>query len=310
MAVVKVAGCTISVNTEERPPRQLHILRNKNGLEAKITYYGARLVSLLIPDSHGNQIEVIVGSDKPNALHNGTNSSWSTVWSIEEFEQHTIGLRYFSKNAEVDFPGNLKVKRTYFLNEDNSLKIVYEAITNKTSVINLANNPFFNLNGRSSGNILSHQVLIKADNYMPIDTNMSPTGTVEPVTGTPFDFRNSATISSRINDHHEQLKIGHGYDHQFVLNPHASRTPVAKIRGDKSGIIMEIFTDQPALHFYSGNFMKVKYEKKDEELNHYHSSFAMKIRHSCDLPTSQGFPLTLLRPGQVYRSVSCFQFKN
>lgn len=306
----KVAGSANLVKRNDRHTGQVYTLKNKKGLEAKITYYGARLFSLLIPDSRGNAIDVIGGSDKPNALHDGNNSSWATVWNAEEIEDNGVRLGYFSKNSEGAFPGNLKVKRTYFLNEDNSLKIVYEAVTDKTTVIDLSNNPFFNLNGAACGTILNHQVSIKADNYIPICTNMSPTDGVEPVAGTPFDFRNSATIGSRINDHNEQLKIGHGYDHHFVLNPHASRTPVAKIKGDKSGIIMEIFTDQPRLHFYSGNFIKGKAQKKDGGPDQFHTSFAMKIVHYSDLPASPGFPLTLLRPGEVYRSVSCFQFKN
>jgi len=288
MAAQIAAGSANLVKRNDRPAGQVHTLKNKNGLEAKITYHGARLIGLLIPDRQGNPVEVIVGSDKPNALHDGKNSSWATLWDAEEIEHHALRLMYFSKNAEGDFPGNLKVKRTYFLNDDNSLKIIYEAVTDKTTVINLDNNPFFNLNGAACGNILNHQLSIKADNYIPIDTNMSPTEAVEPVTGTPFDFRNSATIGSRISDHHEQLKIGHGYDHHFVLNPHVSRTPVARVRGDKSGIIMEVFTDQPRLHFYSGNFISGKAQKKDDDTDYYHSSFAMKIMHS----------------------VCCFQFKN
>jgi len=310
MAAEIDAGSASLVKRDDQHAGETHILKNKNGLEAKITHYGARLVGLLIPIRHGNPIDVIAGSDKPNALRDGKNSSWAVAWDAEKIDHHAVRLTYFSKNAEEGFPGNLKVKRTYFLNEDNGLKIVYEAVTDKTAVINLANNPFFNLNGGACGNILNHQVSIKADKYIPIDINMSPTEVEEPVAGTPFDFRNSATIGSRINDHHDQLKIGHGYDHHFVLNPHASRTPVARIRGDKSGITMEVFTDQPGLHFYSGNFIRGKVKRKADEFDYYHSFFAVRIRHYNDLTTQPGFPMTMLRPGQVYRSVCCFQFKN
>ena len=307
------AKVSVSANYENREGGgiiHLHKLKNKNGVEATITNHGVRIVSLLIPDRHGNMIDVIAGHEKPNALHDGKNSSGAAVWDVEQFDHQTVDLRYNSKNMEGNFPGNLKVKRTYVLNDDNVLKIIYEAITDKTIVMNLANNAFFNLNGKNNGNILNHQVWIKADHYMPIDANMSPTGVIESVAGTPFDFRNSATIGSRINDHHVQLTNGNGYDHNFVLNKHSSRTPVARIRGDKSGIIMEIFTDQPGLQFYSGNFMKSKHVKKDGDKDDCYTAFAMKTRHFSDLPTPPVFPLTALRPGQVYRSVYSYQFKN
>src|SRR5580698_3555565 len=138
-AVEKVAGSENRAKRDDRPTGQVHTLKNKNGLEAKITYYGARLFSLLIPDSHDNAIDVIGGSDKPNALHDGNNNSRATVWNVEEIEDNGVRLGYFSKNAEGAFPGNLKVKRTYFLNEGNGLKIVYEAVTDKTTVIDLSN---------------------------------------------------------------------------------------------------------------------------------------------------------------------------
>ncbi len=288
----------------------LHKLKNKNGLEATISNCGARLVSLLIPDRQGNMVEVIGGNDKPNALYDGKNNSHAAVWDVEQYDVHTVGLKYFSRSMEGNFPGNLTVKRNYVLNDDDSLRIVYEATTDKTIVMNLANNSFFNLNGRNSGNILNHQVWIKADRYMPVDANMSPTGEIEFVTGTPFDFRNSATIGSRINDHHVQLANGNGYDHNFVLNKHSSRTPVARIRGDKSGVIMEIFTDQPGLQFYSGNFMKSKPVNKDSDKDDSHTAFAMRIRHFSGLPTPPGCPLSALRPGQVYRTIYSYQFKN
>lgn len=307
-ATEKIAGMANPENARDQRTIQLYRLKNKNGFEARITAFGARLLSLKVP-VEGDAIEVIAGSDKPNALHDDKHNSWAMEWAAGRLNENSVELVYFSKNADDDFPGNLRVKRTYFLNEDNSLKIVYEALTDKATVVNLANNCFFNLNGRDSGNILNHQLWIKADSYMLVDENVWPTGVIEPVAGTPFDFRNSATIGSRINDHHEQLKNGSGYDHNFVLNTHASRTPVARVRGDKSGIIMEIFTDQPGLQFYSGNFIKGKTIKKDGEKEDCHTAFAIKTRHFSDLPTSPGFPLTALKPGKMFRSVCCYQFK-
>jgi aldose 1-epimerase len=137
---------------------------------------------------------------------------------------------------------------------------------------------------------------------------MIPTGEIETVVGTPFDFRNAATLGSRINDHSMQLKNGKGYDHNFVLNKHAARTPVARVKGDISGIVMEVFTDQPGLQLYSGNFMEgkniLKWSAKDE----YRTAFAMETQHFPDSPNKPSFPSTELRPGQSYKSSTCYKF--
>jgi aldose 1-epimerase len=328
----------------------LYILKNKHGMEAAITNYGGRVVSILVPDKAGKLTDVVLGFDSvsgfqksteryygatigrygnriakgkfkidgkeyqstinnaPNMLHGGKNGFQEVVWDAKLVDSSTLELSYLSKDLEEGFPGNLKVKVTYSLTDDNSFKCEYEATTDKTTVVNLTNHAFFNLNGESSGTILDHTLQVDADNYVPVDSTLIPLGKIETVANTPFDFHKPTTIGSRINTDNEQLKNGKGYDHNFVLNKHDIKTPVATIIGDKSGIKMEVFTEEPGLQFYSGNFMKgmnaMKHGKKDE----YRTSFALETQHFPDSPNQPTFPSTLLKPGQTYKTQSIYKF--
>lgn len=274
----------------------LYKLRNRNGLEATITNYDARLTSLLLKNRNGNLIDIIAVPDKTDLPDTCKANTGGVVWDAKQVNDHIVELNYPKRNTM----GNLKAKVTYFLNDFNRLKIVFEINTDKRVVINPADIVSFNLNGRNNGNVLNHQVCIKADNYLPVDENIAITGKIEGVANTPFDFRNSATIGSRINDHHLQLTNGNGYNHNFVLNKHASRTPAARVKGDKSGIVMEIFTDQPGLRFNGGNLGD----------DGSHAAFAMKINRLGDLHAQLQFAPAPLRPGHVYRSVICYLLKN
>jgi aldose 1-epimerase len=209
---------------------------------------------------------------------------------------------------EEGFPGNLKVKVTYSLTDDNSFKCEYEATTDKTTVVNLTNHAFFNLNGESSGTILNHTLQVDADNYIPVDSTLIPLGKIETVANTPFDFRKPTAIGARINDDNVQLKNGKGYDHNFVLNKHDMKTPIAAITGDKSGVKMEIFTEEPGLQFYSGNFMKGANAMKNGKKDEFRTSFALETQHYPDSPNQPSFPSTLLKPGQVYKTQSIYKF--
>ena len=286
-------------------PGRLYKLRNKNGLEATITNCGAQLISLLVTNRHGNLVDVIAAPGKSNGRHGVEGIPEVVVWDAKQLNDHIVELNYPKKNVW----GNLNAKVTYFLNDYNGLKIIFEVNTDKGAVINPTDIVFFNLNGRNNGNILNHQVWIKADNYLPVDQSMAITGKMEAVANTPFDFRNSATIGSRINDHHVQLKNGNGYNHDFILNKHVTRTPVARVMGNKSDIIMEVFTDQPGLKFYSGNLVQNKIN--EAALNEGpHAAFAMKTRHLFDLHTQPQFIPAQLGPGHTYRSVTSYLLKN
>ena len=332
--------------------KQVHlfILKNKNGMEAAITNYGGRVVSIIVPDKDGKPTDVVLGFDSvggfeksteryygatigrfgnriakgkfkidgkeyqssinnpPNTLHGGKQGFQEQVWDAKQIDPATLELTYLSKDMEEGFPGNLKVKVTYSLADDNSFKCQYEATTDKNTVVNLTNHAFFNLNGEGSGTILNHSLQLNADSYTPVDSTLIPTGKIESVANTPFDFRKPATIGARINDNNEQLKNGKGYDHNFVLNKHEMSVPAAIVIGDKSGIKMEVFTEEPGIQFYSGNFMQGKNAMKGGKKDEYRTSFALETQHFPDSPNEPSFPSTLLKPGQTYKTESIYKF--
>lgn len=247
-------------------------------------------------------------NNPPNTLHGGKKGFQDVVWDAKQVNGQTLELTYLSKDMEENFPGNLKVKVTYSLTDDNALKISYEATTDKATVVNLTNHAFFNLNGENSGTILNHTVKINADKYTPVDSTLIPTGKLESVKGTPYDFTTSETIGKRIETDNQQLKNGKGYDHNFVLNNHSANQPVAVVAGDKSGIVMSVYTDQPGLQFYSGNFMKSKNTMKGNHKDDYRTAFAMETQHFPDSPNQLSFPSTLLKPGETYKTTSVYKF--
>ncbi|SEP03965.1 aldose epimerase family protein [Mucilaginibacter sp. AW1-7] len=247
-------------------------------------------------------------NNPPNTLHGGKNGYQSVVWDAKQIDSTTLELTYLSKDMEEGFPGNLTIKVVYSLTDNNEFKCVYEAQTDKTTVVNLTNHAFFNLNGEGSGTILNHLVQIDADNYTPVDAGLIPTGKIELVKGTPFDFTKPETIGKRINDDNQQLKNGKGYDHNFVLNKHDITIPIATVTGDKSGIKMEVYTEEPGMQFYSGNFMQAKNAMKRGIKDEFRTSFAMETQHYPDSPNQPQFPSTELKPGETYKTQSLYKF--
>jgi aldose 1-epimerase len=247
-------------------------------------------------------------NNSPNTLHGGKKGFQDVVWDAKQLDGQTLQLSYVSKDMEEGFPGNLNVTVTYSLSNDNALKISYKATTDKNTVLNLTNHAFYNLNGEASGTILDHLVQIKADAYTPVDSTLIPTGKIETVKGTPFDFTSAKTIGERIKTNNEQLKNGEGYDHNYVLNKHSNSDVIATVTGDKSGIVMEVSTDQPGLQFYSGNAMKGKNTMKGGHKDDFQTAFAMETQHFPDSPNQPSFPTTVLKPGQTYSTTSTYKF--
>jgi aldose 1-epimerase len=330
----------------------LYVLKNHDGMEAAITNYGGRLVSLVVPDKNGKMTDVVVGfksvedyqkSTEPyfgatigrygnriakgkfsldgkqyqlsvnngiNTLHGGKKGFQDVVWNADQLNDSTLQLTYLSKDMEEGFPGNLNVKVTYSLTGDNGFKAEYEATTDKTTVVNLTNHAFFNLNGEGSGTILNHTVQIYADKYNPIDSGWIPLGPVATVKGTPFDFTKPVTIGARIGEDNIQLKNGKGYDHNFVLNETKVNglNHATTVTGDKSGIVMNVYTEEPGLQFYSGNFMFGKNTFSDGSKDDFRTAFAMETQHFPDSPNEPSYPSTVLKPGEVYKTYSVYDF--
>ncbi|MFD2871463.1 aldose epimerase family protein [Mucilaginibacter ximonensis] len=257
----------------------------------------------------GKQVNLTINNG-PNTLHGGKAGFQDVVWDAKQVDDHTIQFTYLAKDMEGGFPGNLNVKVTYSLNDQNELHMDYEATTDKTTVCNLTNHAFFNLNGEGSGTILNHLVQIYADKYTPVDSTLIPTGKLEPVAGTPFDFNKPTTIGARINAQNEQLKDGKGYDHNFVLKGAAAGklTHAATVIGDKSGVVMDVYTQEPGLQFYSGNFMQSKNTFKGGAKDDFRTAFAMETQHFPDSPNEPSFPTTTLKPGETYKTSSYYKF--
>lgn len=243
-----------------------------------------------------------------NMLHGGKKGYQDVVWDAKQTEGQTLELHYFSKDMEEGFPGNLDITVTYTLTDDNALKISYKATTDKNTVVNLTNHAFFNLNGSQSGSILNHLVKINAGKYTPVDSTLIPSGKIEDLKGTPFDFTQAKTIGKDIDIKNPQLENGKGYDHNFVLNPHQVDEPVAVVTGDKTGIVMSVYTDQPGLQFYSGNFMQSKNTMKGNHKDDFRTAFALETQHFPDSPNQPSFPTTVLKKGESYQSQSIYKF--
>ena len=239
----------------------------------------------------------------PNTLHGGKKGFQYKVWDAVKQGDSVLTLSYSAADGEEGFPGNLQASVTYTLTGDNRLKLDYRAQTDQTTVVNLTNHAFFNLNGEGSGSINDHLLQINAARYTPIDSTLIPTGQLKPVKNTPFDFSTPTTIGKRVGQQDEQLSFGKGYDHNFVLNAAGLNILAAKVEGEKSGVIMQIYTTEPGLQFYGGNFMQGK-NKLRKGLDDFRTAFCLETQHFPDFPNPVTFPTTTLKPGQVYESHS------
>lgn len=318
-------------------------------IEVRVMAYGAKLVSIKTPDRNGKMADIVLGYDTlegflndtsthfgsivgrfgnrialgkfaidgrtyqipinngANALHGGPMGFDRYVWDAKEVP-NGVEFTHVSPDGDMGFPGTLTAKVKYTL-AGNTLHIDYSATTDKATIVNLTNHAYFNLHGDDQGNILDHQLELNADRYTPVDSGLIPTGVLAPVAGTPLDFRKAHVVGDRIASDFEQMKLGGGYDHNFVLNGNAGTLRLAAIVTDPvSGRRMTVETTEPAIQFYSGNFLDgtftgrhgVKYEKR--------TGFCLETQHFPDSPNHPSFPSTLLRPGVTRHSTTTFAF--
>ena len=246
-----------------------------------------------------------------NHLHGGPMGFHKAVWNIEESpsqEGKAVKLSYLSKDMEEGYPGNLQVEVTYTLTDSNELKVDYKATTDKKTVLNLTQHSYFNLSGNTKRDILDQVLTLHADKFLPVDKTLIPTGEMKPVSGTPFDFTAPRRIGEHINDNDEQLKYGLGYDHCWVLNAGDSPRQAAKLYDPESGRIMEISTSEPAIQFYSGNFLDGSLTGKQNTPYKYRTGLCLETQHFPDSPNQPSFPTVELKPGEVYQSHTVFKF--
>lgn len=242
----------------------------------------------------------LVKNNGPNHLHGGVEGFDRKVWRAEEKDE-SLHLFYTSLDGEEGYPGNLETEVVYHLDEENCLSIEYKAATDKNTIVNLTNHSYFNLNGHSFGTLEEHEVQIFGDTFTENDENALPTGKIRGVHNTPMDFRQPNLLLDRIDEDYDQLKFGKGYDHNWVIHGDGLR-PFVKARGLVSGIMMEIFSDQPGMQMYTANFLNLSMKGKNNAIYPARSGVCFETQGFPDAPNKRGFPSSVLKTGEQYRS--------
>jgi aldose 1-epimerase len=249
----------------------------------------------------------------PNALHGGIKGFDKVVWAAEPFRSDSgvgIVLAHTSPDGDEGYPGTLHAKVTYTLTDDDELAIDYEATTDKATPVNLTNHSYWNLAGEGARDILGHVLTIESSAIVPVDSTLIPTGSLMPVAGTPFDFRSPTAIGARIEDKHQQIQFGKGYDHTFVLDGARQNgvAHAAHVAEPTTGRTLDVYTTEPGVQFYSGNFLDGTITGKRGRVYGHRSGLALETHHYPDSPNRPNFPSTILRPGQTYRTHTVYKF--
>ena len=322
ISTINYGGIITSWKTKDRDGNYQDIVLGFDNLseyESESPYFGA------IIGRYGNRIakgkftlndenyNLAVNNDE-NHLHGGIKGFDKVVWDTREVVDDSTAslvLSYLSDDMEEGYPGNLKAQVTYTLDNNDKLSVKYEAVTDKTTIINLTQHSYFNLSADFNKNILDHDILINADSFLPVDSTLIPTGEIRNVGDTPFDFRSPKNVGEEINNSNKQLMIGNGYDHCWVLNNQDQGVRfVASAYDSSTGRLLEVFSDQPGIQFYSGNFLDGSLKSKIGGTYDFRSGFCLETQHYPNSPNEMSFPSVTLNPGEKYMTETIFKFSS
>lgn len=329
----------------------LYTLKNKAGMEVCITNFGARIVSIMVPDKNGEMKDVVLGFDNikdyinvpsdfgaaigryanrikdgkfeldgqtiqlpqnnfGHSLHGGPQGWQYQVYEAKPINETAIAMTRISPDGDANYPGNVVATVTYTLTEDNAIDIKYEATTDKKTIINMTNHSYFNLSGDASKPVTNDILYINADTFTPVDSTYMTTGEILPVANTPMDFTTPKAVGAEIdNFDYEQLKNGNGYDHNWVLNSNGNvKQLAAKVTSPASGISLEVYTNEPGIQVYSGNFLDGTAKGKKGIVYNQRTGICLEVQHYPDSPNKPDWPSVVLEPGQTYNSVCIYKF--
>ena len=317
--ITNYGGAVVSLKVPDAGGRLADVVLGYDdpaGYEGDKSYFGA-LVGRFANRIAGGRFTLggreyrLAQNNGPNHLHGGVRGFNKVVWRARALRRRggaALELSYLSRDGEEGYPGNLTARVVYFLTDGNELRVEYAATTDKETIVNLTHHSYFNLAGHGAGDILGHELRLNADRFTPVDETQIPTGELKAVRDTPFDFTRAATIGSRINQEDEQLRRGKGYDHNYVLNKRGAELSLAaQVYEPTSGRTMEVWTTEPGVQLYTGNFLDGVRGKGGEVYN-FREGFCLEAQHFPDAPNRPAFPPTVLRPGARYTQTTIYKF--
>lgn len=318
MSVIDLGGIIVSLKLPDRNGKIEDIVLgydNPQQYWEESPYFGAIVGRYANRIANGRfmieEVEYTLAQNNgPNALHGGLEGFDKKIWNAVPFENNqSAGVKFTltSEDGDQGYPGTLTVSVTYTFDDENQLTVDYKATTDKATIINLSQHTYFNLNGHKNGNINDHEMMINASHNTPVDETLIPTGMIAPVQNTPMDFRTPKSIGHDIDNNFEQLIYGSGFDHNWVLDGENMKI-AARVFAPKSGRVMEVYTDQPGIQFYTGNFLDNSTKGKESTLYPKRSGFCLETQHFPDSPNNENFPSTLLLPDEVFESKTVFKY--
>jgi aldose 1-epimerase len=319
--IINYGGALVSLYVPDRAGRLADVVLGYDDLDGYVkdrAFLGVLVGRYANRIAHGKftlngNTYTVSKNDGENSLHGGVKGFSKRVWTAKDASGAggaALELTYVSKDGEEGYPGTLNVKVVYTLTDQNELKIDYTATSDKDTVVNLTQHSYFNLAGQGNGDILGHELLLSADRFTPIEQTLIPTGELRPVGGTPFDFTKATVIGARIEQDDQQLRFGHGYDHNWVLRHSGTQglSLAAEVYAVATGRVLQVLTTEPGIQFYSGNFLDGSIRGKEGKVYKHRYGFCLETQHFPDSPNHPSFPSTELKPGQQYRSTTVYKF--